>query len=169
MSKIKDALVSIGDYLRREIIAELIAQGHNLTGKLKDSIDEEIKQTVDKIELVGSMELYGRFLDEGVMPDQIKSPFAPARILGLTNWVKIKFAVDAKKAKGIAFAIATVHKRVGMPSRRGKFAPDKTEFFTKVFKKNESRITVDLEKAGGEHLNLLLTNLIRDTQRQFST
>ena len=164
---IESTLLSIGDFLTRELRKELIAQGHKLTGALVDSVDSEVKKAVDKIELRGTMFFYGRFMEEGVKPEQIKSPFAPQRIEGLAKWVQIKFAVDAKKAKGIAFAIATIHKKVGMPSRNKKFAPEKTSFLTKTLDKNEDRINRTIEDGTLQQLDVLLTNVIRDTQKLF--
>ncbi len=164
---IESTLLSIGDFLTRQLKDELKRQGHELTGKLIDSVNSKVKRFVDKIELRGSMFFYGRFMEEGVKPEQIKSPFAPARIEGLTKWVQIKFAVDAKKAKGIAFAIATIHKKVGMPSRNKKFAPEKTSFLTKTLDKNEDRITRSIEDGTTQQLDILLTNVIRDTQKLF--
>lgn len=164
---IESTLLSIGDFLTRELQRELIKQGHKLTGALVDSVDSEVKKAVDKIELRGTMFFYGRFVEEGVLPEQIKSPFAPQRIEGLTKWVQIKFAVDAKKAKGIAFAIATIHKKVGMPSRNKRFAPEKTSFLTNTLDRNEDRINRTIEDGTLQQLDVLLTNVIRNTQKLF--
>lgn len=169
---IEATLVSIGDFLRRELIKELISQGHKLTGALIDSIENKIKRAVDRIELEGRMNFYGRFVDTGVRAGRI--PFSGTGgggkskyITGLINWVKIKFAVDAKKAKGIAFAIAHTHRKVGMPSSKGRFAPEKTSFLTKTLDQNETKITRDIEDATTQQLDVLLTNMIRGSQKLF--
>lgn len=169
---IESALASIGDFLRREFISELISQGHKLTGALIDSIENEVKRLVDRIELEGRMNFYGRFIDTGVGAGNI--PFSGTGgggkskyITGLINWVKIKFAVDAKKAKGIAFAIAHTHRKVGMPSSSGRFAPEKTSFLTKTLDQNEDRINRTIEDATTQQLEVLLTNVIRGSQKHF--
>lgn len=169
---IESTLESIGDFLKRELITELISQGHKLTGTLIDSIEHKVKISVRQIELEGRMIFYGRFVDTGIKATNI--PFSGTGgggksqyITALINWVKLKFSVDAVKAKGIAFAIAHTHAKVGMPSSKGGFAPEKTSFLTKTLQINESRIVRDIENATEQQLDVLFTNVIRRSQTLF--
>lgn len=93
---------------------ELINQGHRGTGKLIASL----KYKVDNInlKLVITSKFYAIFVNNGVRPSQIKSPFAPPRIEALRKWVMRVLGKSDKEAQGLAYAIAQTHKKQGMPT-----------------------------------------------------
>ena len=130
--------VHIGDEIIKYIGDEWQAQGHDLTGKFKDSLKYKINRGEDFVELDVIGEHYGGIINEGVTADQIKYPFAKARILGLTNYAKLRMGASDKDAISIAFAIATKHAREGMPlpsSRRYSKTGERTKFIEAAEKK----------------------------------
>ena len=130
--------VHIGDEIIKYIGEEWQAQGHDLTGKFKDSLKYKINRGEDFVELDVIGEHYGGIINEGVTADQIKYPFAKARILGLTNYAKLRMGASDKDAISIAFAIATKHARDGMPlpsSRRYSKTGERTKFIEAAEKK----------------------------------
>lgn len=127
MSRVDSLALSIIDLIARE----WEAQGHNLSGAFMDSgMDYTISKTSDAtvIRIYDVTERgYGKILDEGVRADQIKYPYARARILGLTRYGMARLGLPEAEAVGFAFAVATKHAREGMPlpdtvrfSRTGK-------------------------------------------------
>jgi hypothetical protein len=81
------------------------------------AFEASLEVLTEKSSVSGIGELYGIFLNLGVKAEQIKHPFARARIAGLTRFAQIRMGVDEKAATGIAYAIATTHAREGMPTQ----------------------------------------------------
>jgi len=114
--------MNLYDELARDVVNlirdEWDKQGHDLTGTFKESIKYEIenKEGGTLIRFVdGTEKGYGRILNIGVRPQDIKYPFARARIQGLTNYARLRMGLDGKEAVSVAYAIATKHAREGMP------------------------------------------------------
>jgi hypothetical protein len=115
-------VVDIMKELQEALREELAAQGHNLTGRLSDSIEFDVSS--DGREAVGQMFFsdYGVFVNVGVTADKI--PFGgrsgnggkSAYIQGLIKFWENR-GLSGREAVGAAFATAHVHKREGMPSR----------------------------------------------------
>jgi len=129
-----------------EEIVELIRdewdkQGHDMTGAFKQSITFEIteEQYGTRIRFIdGTDRGYGRILNIGVRPQDIKYPFAPARIRGLTNFAMLRMGLDEKEARSVAYAIATKHAREGMPltsSKQYSQTGQRTEFVQAIMNK----------------------------------
>jgi hypothetical protein len=95
---------------------EFIAQGHNMTGTLLDSIKYEIQTEANSAIIEYSLLDYGMIQNYGVKNYEIKKPFARPRIEGLIKFVKNRMFKTGKEAEAIAFAIANKHKTVGMPT-----------------------------------------------------
>ena len=130
--------VHIGDEIIKYIGDEWQAQGHDLTGKFKDSLKYQIKRDSDGVTVNIIGEHYGAIINEGVTADEIKYPFAKQRILGLTQYAKQRMGASDKDAVSIAFAIATKHAREGMPlpsSRRYSKTGERTKFIEAAEKK----------------------------------
>jgi hypothetical protein len=95
---------------------EFIAQGHNMTGALLDSIKYEIKTEAKNTVIDYYLLDYGMIQNYGVKNYEIKKPFARPRIEGLIKFVKNRMGKSGKEAEAIAFAIANKHKTLGMPT-----------------------------------------------------
>lgn len=109
---------------------------HPNTGAFERSITDEKIEMSDggiKINILGNH--YGEYLNRGVRAENIKSPFAPAKIGarsqngnisiigdgGLFNWVKTKLKIgDDREALNISYAIARKHKEHGFPIRNNQ-------------------------------------------------
>jgi len=167
--EIRNALISLGVTLEKDLADELVSQGHRLTGKLIASIEVKLASMIDKLQLEGKFEDYGIVVDTGVDASVVRSKlFNPGSgrkrsryITGLINWARIKFSVDARKAKGIAFAIAHTHLKTGIPTsgERGK------GWVSKTLVKNEKKIFNVMSKASEDQINVLIDNLIRNTEQ----
>lgn len=116
----------LGDILFKFIslmlTAELERQGHKLTGALIKSFDYKIREKTNTISYDFLMFQYGLSLNDGVRPERIPFSKPSGRggtskyIQGLIRFARIKFRANEKRAKQIAFAIATKHKKLGNPS-----------------------------------------------------
>lgn len=109
---LQSAYNKIGQLINAAIVKEINEQGHSMTGALEQSL--EVLTDNNGVSGVGNT--YGIYLNLGVKADQIKYPYARARIDGLTRFAMFRMGVDEKTGRSIAFAIATTHAREGMPT-----------------------------------------------------
>jgi len=129
----------------KEIADEWVSQGHDMTGAFREGMKYTVDTTgnVTTINIIDTTDSsYGKILDDGVKAEQIKYPYARARIAGLTAYAKSRMGASDKDAVSIAFAIATKHAREGMPlpssvrfsktGRRTKFVEDAKKRFDKI-------------------------------------
>lgn len=99
------------------------AQGHELTGKAVQELETRITQTAQGYTIDGYVLDYMAHINTGVPADRIPySPGSGARsskyIDGLIRYAKLRMGAGSEReAKSIAFAIASKHKREGMPTR----------------------------------------------------
>lgn len=162
-----EALRILGLELEEALGSELIRQGHRLTGALIQSISVKIFERFDSLGLEGIFNDYGIFLDTGVSKDKIPFSGATGRggkslyITGLINWVRLKFKVNAKKAKGIAFAIAHTHKKKGMPAGGDKFKG----WMTKTLNAKERRISDLIGAAAEQDIVIVINNIVTGAQK----
>ena len=86
----------------KELIAdEWVKQGHNLTGAFEAGIQSRRTDIGGDIviEILDTTERgYGKILDDGVRAEQIRHPYAPARIKGLTNYAELRLGLSGKQA-----------------------------------------------------------------------
>jgi len=126
--KIKERLESNIELIHREIKNQIIAQGHNNSGDLINSLRTEINQFPNVIQSLTFMLNYGEFVNNGV--DASRIPFngsaAPGQgtgktskyIQGLQRFFILK-GESEEDALSYAFATAHKHKKEGMPTRSG--------------------------------------------------
>lgn len=110
----------IGKVVSEAVKKAFILQGRKLTGSLVNSIDYNVKATVNSSYIEFTLLDYGMILNYGVPASRI--PFSPGSgarsskyIDGLKAYAKLRFSVNDKEAERIAFAIAYKHKKRGMP------------------------------------------------------
>lgn len=109
--------------LQKALRKELEMQGHNMTGKLRDSVAYTIEGKDGKVIAEMTALNYGLILEVGVAANRI--PFGGGRtgaktskyIEGLARFFQIRKGLNQKESLRAAFATARVHKREGMPSR----------------------------------------------------
>jgi len=140
--------VLIAEFVKKRLIAEIKAQGHNLTGRLVASVAYEIKYTQADVSIIFSMEDYGLILNKGVAANRIpytSNSGAPRSkyIEGLKRYARLRFGASEKEATRIAFAIANAQKRDGMPTRKSyRFSKTgkRTEFIEEVLQDSQNEI-----------------------------
>jgi len=149
-------------YIRNELLAEWKAKGHYLTGQLIDEIEMATEIFATGLSIKGSGLKYAIYMNEGVGPDRIKHPYAPARIAGLARYAKLRMGIqDEKKQRQVAFAIAAKHKIYGMPLR----APQGTKWLDTTLTRIEPEIFQRLSFIYGNSINIIVENLVKQYQK----
>jgi len=144
---------SIATNIIKEIADEWQAQGHDLTGTFREGMRYKViegsnETTIDIIDTTDSS--YGKIINEGVRPEQIKYPYARARIAGLTRYAKLRMGANDKDAVSIAFAIATKHAKEGMPlpsSRVYSSTGNRTHFVEDAEKRFKVIVEEEIKKS----------------------
>lgn len=116
-------LKQLGDVIVNDLKKELKEQGHYLIGGIERSLSYKVKNLGNKIELdIVTDKQYAPYLEHGVKSNKI--PYSAGSgaksskyIDGLTNYSMLRFGLDKKEAKKVAFKIAKRHKKEGMPTR----------------------------------------------------
>ncbi|OED34703.1 hypothetical protein AB832_06940 [Flavobacteriaceae bacterium (ex Bugula neritina AB1)] len=110
------------EFIFKQLTDELIRQGHKLTGALIESFEGKVREQTDSLDLDFLMLVYGRALNDGILPERIPYTVGgPPRggkskyIEGLIDFALKKFTLDKKRATSIAFAIARKQKEKGYP------------------------------------------------------
>ena len=123
-----------------EVIAmEWRAQGHELTGSAVKQMETMVKFEINTLVI------------EGLVPDYMasRSPYTPNSgnktskyISGLIEYAKKRMGKSDKEAKSVAFAIASKHKREGMPTKasaRFSSTGKRTGFIEQALEKNNQK------------------------------
>ena len=157
--KLAETLQMIMEYLKTAMVAELQAQGHANTGGLVDSIEGVIINRTNFVQLDGMFNFYGRFVDTGRRTGVRKVP-----IYALMQWIRQKgFESDAKKVKGMAFAIQKSIFNKGISTPQSWKGTSTRDWMTKTLTKNESRIADDIFNSVDSALDIIIDNLVRET------
>jgi len=137
------------------VVNEWKAQGHNLTGKAISEIETIVKFQVNELQITGLVLDYMAINNQGVPSDRI--PYYPNSgnreseyIKGLIKYAKMRMGASDKKAKSIAFAIASKHKKEGMPTRasaRFSSTGRRTGFIEIALEKNNAKFIELIENA----------------------
>lgn len=154
-----------------EFRAELRRQGHENTGKLRDSIHYEINDIVLGVMSEFFMLDYGVAMDTGIPASRI--PFTRGSGSGSSKYIDglIKYFLSKgkgiKTAKRAAFATAMDHKRYGMPtkgsyrfSKNGKRTGFIQIAYDNVKDQIEKIMTEDLVNEVEYNFDLFFKNLI---------
>lgn len=172
-NELEQSLVLIGEYLKAEMIAELVRQGHKITGGLINSITTEINNGTDYIQLDGAFVYYGRFVDTGRRAGAKRVP-----IDVLVEWIKAKgfqasaeqtegknFNVD-KWRKGLAFAIQKTIFDKGISTSASWKGESTKNWMTGTLERNEKRIEKDVFEATEITMELIINNMLLDIQKK---
>lgn len=153
-----------------ELHKKMEQESMNNTGKLKNSIKDEINTVGNVVQALVMMKKYGFYHDRGVRAANIpfggrtgrggKSKF----IEGLRSYFLSK-GFGPKKALGIAFATAHKQKLRGAPLRyNGKGSA----FLTETIIKMEPEIKKLLKREATDVLRIVIVNQIRQTVKEFN-
>lgn len=158
--RIEKVFKDLGRFIEARLMRELLSQGHKATGALVSSIQLKVLVRLDEIILEESHLSYGRFVETGRKPGGKKVPIA-----ALEQWIKNKqFNIAADRVKGVAFAIQTNIFKFGIPTDKD---PRKKGFLAKTLVKVEGRITDEANKAADQQIDILIEDLVNETQKKF--
>jgi hypothetical protein len=139
-----------------EVIAmEWRAQGHELSGSAVKQMETLVKFEINTLVIEGLVPDYMAINNEGVTAARI--PYTPNSgrppskyISGLIDYVKRRMGKSDKEAKSIAFAIASKHKKEGMPTKgsvRFSTTGKRTGFIEQALDKNSLKFIELIENA----------------------
>lgn len=159
-NNLEPALQNIFTYLKVQMIEELQRQGHVVNGKLMNSIESEIKRGTDFIQLDGTFIFYGRFVDTGRRKGVKKVP-----IVALEDWIRAKgFETDAKKIRGIAFAIQkSIHDK-GISTPETWKGESTKGWMSNVLERNDKRIQDDIYNSVTDAMELIVFNMLKEIE-----
>lgn len=151
------------------VVLEWRQQGHELTGQAAQELEVRIVQRAGEIHLEGWVLDYMATLNRGVGADKI--PYSPGSgassskyIEGLISYAQKRMGASRQEAERIAFAIASTHKREGMPSRGSKrfsSSGKRTGFIDEAMDKAADRLGELIELAFAAALELLLESYFK--------
>ena len=151
------------------VAAEWKAQGHNLTGQAIQEIEPVVSDMLNGVQIDVMVLDYMSINNTGVPAKNI--PYRRGSgakeseyISGLIQYAKRRFQVGDKEAKQIAFAIATRHKREGMPTKasaRFSSTGKRTGFFEVVIAGLEERLAKIIEESVEETFNFVFDNYFK--------
>jgi hypothetical protein len=153
----KKILRRVGEAYATAFGVELVKQGREeRAGGLIKSLRVIPKET--EVSIDGNF--YWTFVDKGVKASSIKYPKAPARINALIKWLERKGVAGSDSViKGIAYAIAYTHSKVGMPTRRGRFDRSRIGFVDKAIKRSQSTIARTIDREFGKTVDIILNKI----------
>jgi hypothetical protein len=139
-----------------EVIAmEWRAQGHELSGSAVKQMETVVKFEINTLVIEGLVPDYMAINNSGVTAARI--PYTPNSgrppskyISGLIDYVKRRMGKSDKEAKSIAFAIASKHKKEGMPTKgsvRFSTTGKRTGFIEQALEKNSAKFIELIENA----------------------
>jgi hypothetical protein len=158
----RNILEKLADHLAGQIGLELVAQGHNNTGSLIESVRINIVEVFNGVILEASTLDYGTYLDRGRRAGSMPPVDA------LKKWVKERgLASQEKEVNSIAWAIATAIKKQGSPTK-GAYRYTKngkrTNWIDEVLGANEKIIADHIEEAMVTEYELRFNNTLIDVQ-----
>lgn len=129
------------------VATEWRAQGNELSGSAVKQMETMIRFEINTLVIEGLVPDYMAINNQGVPANKI--PYYPNSgnktskyISGLIDYVKRRMGKSDKEAKGIAFAIASKHKREGMPTKgsvRFSKTGKRTGFIEQALDKNSQK------------------------------
>jgi len=122
-------------------------QGHELTGSAVKQMETFVRMEINTLIIEGFVPDYMAINNSGVTAARI--PYTPNSgrppskyISGLIDYVKRRMGKSEKESKGIAFAIASKHKKEGMPTKTSaKYSKTgkRTGFIEQALDKNSQK------------------------------
>jgi len=158
------------DYLiKTAIAAEWKAQGHNLSGEAIRQIDSVVTRIAGGERIDYYILDYMAYNNSGVTAAKI--PYSPGSgkktskyIAGLTEYVKKRMGKGDKEAQSIAFAIASKHKKEGMPTKasaRFSSTGKRTGFIEAALEGVEPELARLIERGVEESINFVLESYFK--------
>jgi hypothetical protein len=132
------------------------AQGHELSGSAVKQMETMVRMEINTLIIEGFVPNYMAINNQGVPSNKI--PYYPGSgrkeseyIKGLMKYVQQRMGKSEKESKGIAFAIASKHKKEGMPTKNSVIKHSKTGkrtgFIEQALDKNSAKFIELIENA----------------------
>jgi hypothetical protein len=128
-------------------------QGHELTGSAVKQMETMVRMEINTLIIEGFVPDYMAINNSGVTAARI--PYTPNSgrppskyISGLIDYVQRRMGKSEKEAKSIAFAIASKHKKEGMPTKtsaRFSKTGKRTGFIEQALDKNSAKFVELIE------------------------
>ena len=151
-------LERLADYLAGQIGLELVAQGHNNTGTLIESVRVDLVETLTGVVLIASNLDYGQYINDG------RKPGTMPPVSALAKWVMQRgIASEQREVNSIAWAIAIAIKKQGSPTRGAyKYSKNgkRTNWIGQVLEANERIIVEHIEQASIVEVEVKFNNVI---------
>jgi hypothetical protein len=130
-------------------------QGHELTGSAVKQMETMVRMEINTLIIEGFVPDYMAINNSGVTAARI--PYTPNSgrppskyISGLIDYVQRRMGKSEKEAKSIAFAIASKHKKEGMPTKtsaRFSKTGKRTGFIEQALDKNSAKFIELIERS----------------------
>ena len=131
-------------------------QGHELSGSAVKQMETFVRMEINTLIIEGLVPNYMAINNSGVTANRI--PYYPGSgrkeseyIKGLMKYVQQRMGKSEKESKGIAFAIASKHKKEGMPTKNSVIKHSKTGrrtgFIEIALEKNSQKFIELIENA----------------------
>lgn len=151
------------------VAIEWKAQGHNLTGKAIQELETRIVERGNSTIIEGYVLDYMATQNTGVPASRIPyNPGSGARssqyIAGLVDYVQKRMGKSQREAESIAFAIASKHKREGMPTKnsvRFSSTGKRTGFIEAALDGVEPKLAQLIEQGIGETINFVVESFFK--------
>lgn len=139
----------LASFLKLALRTELEQQGHSASGKLSQSIDVVVNETMTGFELVGQAVYYAKWVNDGRKAGSRGVP-----IEALIEWVRQrKINIQGMKEQSIAFMFQTSIKNKGI-------AP--SLFITKTLNDSEQAIDDKITEAMGNVLDTYIEQMFNE-------
>lgn len=162
MEVVNDLLDLLGEFFVEKFREELLAQGHDNTGRLFETMRYETNG-VDTVDVY--MQDYAKFVDSGIRPGKLVSVFA------LIEWVEQKgIATGEKEIKNAAFAIRRKIMMEGSPTSNAfKFSENgrRTGFIQIVISEQTKFVLSLIREELGKFNSTFFDNVIRHNRNIF--
>lgn len=165
----RTTLEQIAKLALEAVAIEWKAQGHNLTGRAIQELETRIVERGNDTVIEGYVIDYMANINSGVPASRIPySPGSGARssqyIAGLISYVQKRMGKSQREAQSIAFAIASRHKREGMPSKasaRFSSTGNRTGFIETALDGVEPKLAALIEQGIDETINFVIESFFK--------
>lgn len=130
----------------------LLEQGHDLTGKLADSIDTKSEKIGNEYRIMVFILEYGKWINDGIKAENISWKMYP----GLIRYFQLR-GFDEAGAKKVAALTISKWQKEGMPtkdSNQYSSTGKRTHFIEETFSKEDSNINTELSRTLDYDLNI---------------
>lgn len=165
----RQLLEQIASLALQAVAIEWKAQGHNLSGKAIREMETRIVEKGNVTVIEGYVIDYMATINAGVTASRIpytrgSGARSSKYISGLIDYVKRRMGKSDKEAQRIAFAIASRHKKEGMPtkaSRRFSKTGKRTGFIEQALEDVEPQLLELIERGIEESINFVIDSFFK--------